>query len=83
MPISIKIALGIVYAVGMVIAYIISRIWTEFDNDLLGLPFVFSLFWPVSLCIAILWLIGKGLDQIAYAVQDAIWKVREKRERRR
>ena len=79
MPISIKIALGIVYAVGMVIAYIISRIRTEFDNDLLGSSLGISLLWPAFLCIAILWLIGKGLDQIAYAVQDAIWRVQEKR----
>lgn len=79
MTISIKIALGIVYAIGMVIAYIISRIWTEFDNDLLVVPFAISLLWPASLCIAILWLIGKGLDQIAYAVRDAIWRVQEKR----
>ena len=79
MPISIKIALGIVYVVGMVIAYIFSRIWTEFDDNLPELPFVVSLFWPASLCVVILLLIVKGLDQIAYAVQDAIWRVQKKR----
>lgn len=79
MPISIKIALGIVYAAGMVIAYIIFRIWSEFDNDIAGLAFVVSLFWPLALCAVIFWLIGKGLDRAAYAVQDAIWRVQEKR----
>lgn len=79
MPISIKIALGIVYAVGMVIAYIIFRIWSEFDNDIVELAIVVSLFWPLALCAVIFWLIGKGLDRAAYAVQDAIWRVQEKR----
>ena len=68
MPISIKIALGIVYAVGMVIAYIIFRIWSEFDNDIVELAIVVSLFWPLALCAVIFWLIGKRLDRAAYAV---------------
>lgn len=73
----------IVYVVGMVIAYIIFQIWSEFDNDIVELAIVVSLFWPLALCAVIFWLIGKGLDRAAYAVQDAIWRVQEKRERRR
>lgn len=69
----------VVYVVGMVIAYIAFRIWSEFDNDMDALAFVVSLFWPFALCGVIIWLIGKGLDRAAYAVQDAIWKVQEKR----
>ena len=68
----------VVYVVGMVIAYIAFRIWTEFDNDIAELAFVVSLFWPLALCAVIFWLIGKGLDRAAYAVRDAIWRVEKK-----
>lgn len=83
MPISIKITLGIVYAVGMVIAYIIFRIWSEFDNNMVELAFAVLFLWPLALCAVIICLIGKliwkGLDRAAYAVRDAIWRVQEKR----
>lgn len=66
------------YVVGMVIAYIAFRIWSEFDNDIVELAFVVSLFWPFALCAVIFWLIGKKLDRAAYAVRDAIWRVEKK-----
>ena len=75
------------YVVGMVIAYIAFRIWSEFDDDMVEVAFVVLFLWPLALCAVIIWLIAKlirkGLDRAAYAVRDAIWRVQEKRGRRR
>lgn len=79
-----KTALCIAYVIGIVIAYIAFRIWSKFDNDdgMIALAFFVAVFWPIAapivLCVIIVWLIGKGLDRAAYAVQDAIWRVEKK-----
>ena len=84
-----KTALCIAYVIGIVIAYIAFRIWTDFDNDdgMIALAFFVAVFWlivvPIVLCVIIVWLIGKGLDRVAVAVRDAILRVKEKRGRGR
>ena len=79
-----KTALCIVYVVGIVVAYVILRVWDEFsdDNTQIGLTFCLAVLWPglvpCSICAIIVVLIGKGLDRVAYAVRDAIWRVKKK-----
>lgn len=84
-----KTALCIAYVIGIVVAYVILRVWDQFsdDNTQIGLTFCLAVLWPglvpCGICAIVVVLIGKGLDRGAVAVRDAILRAKEKRGRGR